>query len=136
MDKIYTDPIKFFTDIDEMFKSDYSPKKSFPPTNIKELDDKWIIEIGACGLDKSNFKIKLDEDNLNVSYDGDDENDSKKSDIKYIQKDFDFKSFNKSFTLPDKINYDGIDSEYNNGVLSIFIPKDKDKTRNKFIKVK
>ncbi|MBC7587191.1 MAG: Hsp20/alpha crystallin family protein, partial [Chitinophagaceae bacterium] len=33
------------------------------------------------------------------------------------------KSFKRSFTLDDKVNADGIQAKYENGVLQLFIPK-------------
>ena len=48
---------------------------------------------------------------------------NKTEDYKTIRKEFSFKSFKRSFNLDDRIDTNGIQAKYENGVLKLLLPK-------------
>ncbi|MBO9658830.1 MAG: Hsp20/alpha crystallin family protein, partial [Chitinophagaceae bacterium] len=42
---------------------------------------------------------------------------------KQIRREYSFRSFKRSFTLDEKIDAAGIEAKYNNGVLTLNLPK-------------
>jgi HSP20 family protein len=44
-------------------------------------------------------------------------------DYKTVRREFEFRSFKRSFSVDDKINVDGIEAKYENGVLKLLLPK-------------
>lgn len=91
-----------------------------PHVNIYETENEYKIEVAAPGLDKSDFKVELKKDNLSLwvekKIDTDTQND-------YTRKEFDYTSFARSFVLPEGIDAEKINAEYNNGVLTVSIAK-------------
>src|ERR1700761_8780573 len=94
---------------------------SFPPVNVHETADACHLELSAPGRSKEDFKLSVENGLLTVSFEKKEE--TKTEDYKTIRKEFSFKSFKRSFNLDDKINSDGIQAKYENGVLKLLLPK-------------
>jgi len=92
----------------------------FPPVNIHETADAYHLELSAPGRSKEDFKLAVEGGQLTVSFEKKEE--TKTDDYKTIRKEFSFKSFKRSFNLDDRINADGIQAKYENGVLKLFLP--------------
>ena len=95
--------------------------KSKPQINIKEEDKKYLMEVAAPGLSKEAFNLKVEEDYLVISA----ENKSDVSEEKdnYKKREFNYSSFERRYLLPESIDTDNINARYENGILSIDIPK-------------
>ena len=93
------------------------------PVNVKENKDKFSLEILTPGYNKEDFKIDLDNNMLSVSVEKKNEGLDAKSEEKYTRKEFSFHSFSKVFTMPESVDTENMNATYNNGVLSIDIPK-------------
>ena len=48
-------------------------------------------------------------------------------DYKTVRKEFSFRSFKRSFNLDDRIDTNGIQAKYENGVLKLLLPKKEEK---------
>ena len=94
---------------------------SVPEVNISENGDNFVIEVAAPGLNKDDFKINIDHNVLTVSSEKEAQNEDKKSG--FMRREFNYSSFKRSFSLPDTINSENISATYNNGILSVQIPK-------------
>jgi HSP20 family protein len=92
-----------------------------PPVNIHETNDGYHLELMAPGLTKEDFKINLEKGLLTISYEKKAETENK--DYKTHRKEFSVTSFKRSFNVDDKINADGIQAKYDNGVLKLLLPK-------------
>jgi HSP20 family protein len=93
----------------------------FPPVNIHETADAFHLELSAPGRSKEDFKLAVENGQLTVSFEKKEE--TKTEDYKTIRKEFSFKGFKRSFNLDDRINADGIQARYDNGVLKLLLPK-------------
>src|ERR1700722_3413176 len=93
----------------------------FPPVNIHETADAYHLELSAPGRSKEDFKIALENGQLTISFEKKEEN--KTEDYKTVRKEFSFRSFKRSFNLDDKIDSNGIQAKYDNGVLKLLLPK-------------
>jgi HSP20 family protein len=93
-----------------------------PAVNIAEDEKNWHIEVSAAGFKKEDFNIKLENDSLVVSAEHKEEENT--NDKKYSRREFRHGSFSRSFRLPkDKVNEEGINASYENGILKLSIPK-------------
>jgi len=92
-----------------------------PAVNIKETDNEFILQLAAPGLVKEDFSIELDNEMLIISSDKNKETKEEK-DI-YTRKEFGYSKFKRSFTLPDTVKSVGILASYDNGILSVTLPK-------------
>jgi len=96
----------------------------FPPANIIEKTDRYQIELAIPGMDKADFNVKLDEKLLTISADKKSENTSETD--KMIRREFSNKSFKRSFTVDEKIDTNNISAKYENGILTLELPKKED----------
>jgi len=94
---------------------------NLPPVNIHETKDGYHIELSAPGRNKEDFKVAVDNNLLTISFEKQEKNENKE--FKTIRREFTSKSFKRTFSLDDKVNADGIQAKYENGVLQLFIPK-------------
>jgi HSP20 family protein len=102
---------------------------SVPSVNIKEGEKDYTIEIAAPGLQKRDFNIDVDRDTLTVSAEKSRKNEDEEK--KYTRREFSYTKFSRSFTCPDWVNKDKIEAKYEDGVLSINIPKQKEQEKPK-----
>ena len=98
---------------------------STPPVNISENLSNFVIELAVPGFEKENFAIEIEKEVLKVSSKIAPEQKSTDTDenIQFTRKEFNYNNFNRHFTLPKKVDVDGIKASYNNGILSISLPK-------------
>ena len=94
---------------------------SVTQVNINESDNGYSLEFNAPGRNKEDFKINVDKGLLTVSYEKKEETETKEH--KSIRKEFSFQSFKRSFSLDEKVNAEGIEAKYENGILKVFLPK-------------
>jgi HSP20 family protein len=94
----------------------------FPQTNIHETPEAYHLELNVPGRSKEDFKIQVEQGLLSVSFEKKEEP-AQKDDYKTIRREFEFKSFKRSFSVDDKVDVNGIQAKYENGVLKLLLPK-------------
>lgn len=105
---------------------------TLPAVNIKEDDDGFEVEMSAPGFEKGDFNIELNNSQLTISSEKKIENETKKGQ-EYTRREFSYQSFSRSFTLPETVEGEKIAAKYENGILSINIPK-KEEAKPKPVK--
>lgn len=96
-------------------------KWNMPAVNIIENDQSFILKVAAPGLKKEDFKINVDDDLLVISASAKEDKEVKNE--RYTRKEYAFSSFSRSFTLPENVDRDGIRANYEQGEMSITLPK-------------
>jgi len=104
-----------------VFAQNFNTGMSLPMVNIKETSDAYFVEMAVPGLKKSDFHIDLDNQVLSISTETEEENEHKEGD--YTRREFGYSSFKRTFTLPDTVEDGKIEAKYNEGILSIHLPK-------------
>lgn len=94
---------------------------SLPAANVHETKEAFHIELNVPGRNKADFSIKVDNGILSISYES--KETSEQKDYKTLRREFNYKSFTRSFNLDDKVNPSAIHAKYENGVLSLLLPK-------------
>jgi len=112
--------------MNELFKPDWfggleTVSHSLPSVNIKENETNFELQLSVPGRNKEDFQIEIDKDVLTVSAVV--KNEEVEREEKYNRREFSFNSFKRSFTLPNTINAEKIEAEYQNGILSFVLPK-------------
>lgn len=102
-----------------------------PAVNISETDNSFKIDVSAPGLGKNDFKVEIDNYVLSVSGERKDVKNNDNS--RYTRREFSYGSFRRSFNLPDIVDSDKIDAHFDNGVLTLTIPK-KEEAKRKPVK--
>ncbi|MFD1014881.1 Hsp20/alpha crystallin family protein [Winogradskyella rapida] len=111
----------FNRDFPSVLTSNFNTGMTLPQVNIKETADAFIVDMAVPGLKKSDFQIDLDNDLLSISTETKEENEHK--DANYTRREFGYASFKRSFNLPESVDEDAINARYEDGILSILLPK-------------
>jgi HSP20 family protein len=95
-----------------------------PSANIKELDDRYLIELATPGFKKEDFEISVQDRRLVVKSKNEELKDVSME--KYIHKEYFVRQFSRSFSLSDSVDADNIIGRYEDGILqySPFIGQD------------
>lgn len=127
--KSFSDDFNVFKFDESLFKNTLIP--TYPDTDIKRVDDAFVVQIDVPGYDKNNIDISYENDVLSVSGTVNEENETKE-DEKYFVKERRMKSFSKKWILKNTTSK-GITAKCENGVLTIKVPlrESEDKTENK-----
>lgn len=81
---------------------------AYPPAAVEEQDDRYLIKLFAAGYAKSDFQVRIEGDLLLISA---------------VKPDEIPGSFQKRFALNDKIDTDAISAKYEEGILTLTLPK-------------
>ena len=104
-----------------VFSQNFNTGMSLPMVNIKETADAYFVEMAVPGLKKSDFHIDLDNQVLSISTEIEEENERQEDN--YTRMEFGYSSFKRTFTLPETIEDGKIEAKYDEGILSIELPK-------------
>lgn len=111
---------------------------STPAVNIQENLANFAIQLAAPGLKKENFAIEVEENVLKVSSEvtTNTEKTDEKENSKFTRKEFNYNRFERSFTLPETVDVDSINATYEDGVLTITLPKrEEEKISKKMVEI-
>ena len=92
-----------------------------PSVNISEDRNQYTVSLAAPGLKKDDFDIRVEGNMITISSEKEEKKEEK--DVRYTRHEYSYSSFSRSFTLPDDVNQEKIDASYNEGVLSLSLPK-------------
>jgi HSP20 family protein len=121
----------FGTELADWRNQNYSATNTtLPKVNIKEDENGFIVEMAAPGMKKDDFKINVDNSLLTISSQKQEEQKEGEGE-KYARREFAYQAFTRSFTLPDSADADKISASYNDGILTVTIPKRKKLSLNR-----
>ena len=118
--------------LDDAFARDFfvpgtrHQRSFFPSANILEEENGFRIELAAPGFDKKSFQLKIENKQLIIAVEKQEQSEQKSA--KYTRKEFHLNSFKRSFSLPDSIEEAAIEANYENGILSVLLPKKKEES--------
>ena len=95
-----------------------------PRTDLVETEDSYRLHLDVPGLTKDDLKINYQDNQLTVS--GERTSDRTDEGEEYVRVERSFGQFYRSFSLPRTVNAEGISATYENGVLTISVPKTED----------
>lgn len=109
---------------DELFKPGFANNgfnEHRPLVNVVENASDFKLEVAAPGLNKEDFKISIEKDQLIITA----KKETKEGETteKYSRREFNFTSFKRSFYLPETVNGEAIAANYENGILTLTLPK-------------
>lgn len=120
----------FNRNITDFFGSDFAVQS--PSINIVENEESFRIEVAAPGLTKSDFNISVESGLLKIEAKKEHKEEVKED--KFVRREFNFSSFTRSFQLPDTVDADNINANYEQGVLILTLPK-LEEAKAKLVKV-
>ena len=106
----------------ELNKRDYLKFKT-PDINVLEDEKFFLVEFAVPGKKKNDISIEIDKNILSVGLD-----ESKLTNSNpdlYSRREFGYESFNRTFNLPEIVDTNKIDANYEDGILKIKLNKKK-----------
>lgn len=104
----------------EFFNTGFPQRKivttSTPAVNVLELENGYKLEIAAPGFAKENFTLEVDKGILTIA--GKLEKETKEGE-KYTRREFHYSEFKRTFHLPDTVDSNAINAQFENGILTI-----------------
>lgn len=97
---------------------DNSKECNVPKANILEKDEQYEIEIAVPGLKKKDIQINVEDDVLTIKSE-----EKKDEEVEFTMKEFDRGNIERSFYLPEDIYQEDISASFENGILTIALPK-------------
>lgn len=110
-------------DIFDLPSSVFSPRVgvNVPSVNIRETPTEYILDVAAPGLKRTDFKIEVEDNALTISAEKEEE--EKEKENGYTRQEYSYGSFSRCFTLPEDVKEGAIEAKYNNGILTVSVPK-------------
>lgn len=116
--------------IDELFNSflsndyheDYLQNGKTPATNVFETDKDFRIELLLPGFVKEDVQMNYHKNLLTIKVDKQ-KMEEGKEEFKYAHREFGSFNFEKQFKVPNSVNAEKIDAKFENGILTVFLPK-------------
>ena len=110
-------------------------KGAYPKVNVYEYDDKIGIVAEIPGLKKDQLNIEVEDGVLTVS--GDKHGITEEDGAKILRRELKSSSFKRSFQLGELLDGEKVKANFNDGILSISIPKvEPEKPKKTFVKIK
>ena len=103
-----------------------------PAVDIKEKENEIDIKAELPGIEKDKVKVEIEDGTLKIS--GEKVEEKEEKDTKYYRSERRYGKFQRMFRLPDNIDTDKIGAKFENGVLSITLPK-KEVKKTKAVKI-
>ena len=135
-DSIYTpvrslmdDFFNFPTRWDDLYMREFDNLSA----NIWEEENKIFVKMAMPGIKKEDIKISVTGDTLNIEGSSKEEKEEKEK--KYFLKTFQSSSYSQSFNLPSLVNPNTVDAKFEDGVLTVTLPKAKE-SETKQIEIK
>ncbi len=109
-----------------------SMQHSIPAVNITESSEAFIVELAAPGYQKEQFKLRTEKNALTVEVvvakgeqkeSNATEAEVKRAPVKWLRREFSNQSFSRTFRLADNVNVQAIVATYQNGILTLTLPK-------------
>jgi len=98
-----------------------------PRTDLSETDNAFRIRLDVPGMTKEDITINLQNNTLTVS--GERSSERQEEGEEYVRVERAFGNFHRTFTLPDAVDPDSVEAAYDDGVLTINVPKTETSTR-------
>lgn len=109
---------------------------TFVPTlNVCETDFNFEITVALPGMTRDDIEIHYENDMLTISGERKWKHDQKENGRRYHRVEAGYGTFSRTLPLPNIVDADNINAEFQNGELMITVPKLKEKAGKK-IKVK
>ena len=109
---------------DDMFDdSFFRSYNSYMKTDIKEVDNQYVLDIEMPGFNKKDISVELNDGYLTISGNKSTNNDEKDTKGNIIRQERYSGSYSRSFYVGDSIKKEDIKANYDNGELKIYLPK-------------
>ncbi|WP_194777165.1 Hsp20/alpha crystallin family protein [Pararhodonellum marinum] len=120
---------RFFQDSIGVSKQQFSPA-----VDISEDEQHYEVQLAVPGMKKKDFHVELVDGKLTIS--GERKMEEKKEGKNFHSVETHYGSFSRSFFLPEDVDQENLQAQYEDGLLKIKLPKTPKKVQKASIEVK
>lgn len=110
-----------FADMDRALYGEHG--KNLMKTDVKESEDSYQVSLELPGFDKSEISARLENGCLTVAASKGVDRDEKDEDGRYLRRERYSGTMQRSFYVGEGVQQEDIGARYENGVLTLRIPK-------------
>jgi|SRR5687767_2294251 HSP20 family protein len=123
-------PEPFAQEFDRLFSSlfenrDRGAQRWVPAMDLVEADDHFVLKADLPGVDEGDVAIEVQDNVLTLS--GSREAEHERNEQGWYRLERSYGSFNRSLTLPDGVDPDKVEANFDRGVLEVRIPKPEER---------
>jgi HSP20 family protein len=123
---------RLFGDVLDQTREESNLTSWAPAVDIHETEHELIVEADLPGVDPKDLDIRVENNLLTIR--GERKFEKKVNEDNYLRVERAYGSFSRSFSLANTVNPEAIKADYQNGVLTLNIPK-REEAKPKQIKV-
>jgi HSP20 family protein len=113
---------RMFNEFLNLKRTDSMQSMSFSPScEIAEENNNYVLKFDLPGVIKDHVKVEAERDQLTIHAERKEEKKSE-SKKKYFS-EMQYGSYTRSFTLPGLVDEKKVDAKFENGVLTVTVPK-------------
>lgn len=124
--------------LDKFFNEGLQPKRNLdnfrPQVDAIETENAFQLQVALAGFRKEDIKLDFEDGKLTIS--GERKFEENKESHKYHFIETNYGHFSRTFTLPENIQESAIEAKFENGLLTVVLPKDEKKVWKRQIEVK
>lgn len=134
----YYNPFKEMFDWVDNYSTlfDYGSRSEYytaPRLNMKDEGDQYVIEVDVPGYAEEDLNISIDGDQMTIT--GNYSDVAEDQTDKYLVRERYYGKFVRTVNLPNEAYADGTEASLEKGLLSLYIPKNKDAKTPKTIEI-
>lgn len=125
--------LSMFKEMDKMMESMLSSTPAantarYPAVDVIEREESFGLNVELPGYGKNDVEIKVDNNLLTISAAElkeakDEKKEEKKETVHYIMHERSGRNFTRTFVLPKDVDKENIEASFENGLLTLNIPK-------------
>ena len=123
---------RLFTDAFDRTEGESNLTAWAPAVDINENGHELVVKADLPGIDPKELDIRVENNVLSIR--GERKFEKKVDQDNYLRVERTYGSFSRSFSLANTVNPEGIKADYQNGVLTLVVPK-REEAKPKQIKV-
>ncbi len=115
--------------VDRMFDRTFGTEGNWQPTamnwglalDVVENEDEYLVKASLPGIKPDDLEITFTNNILTIK--GEVKEESEEKDARYHLRERRYGTFSRSISIPTQVKSDAIEAKYENGVLSLHLPK-------------
>ncbi|MGB0371171.1 MAG: Hsp20/alpha crystallin family protein [Opitutales bacterium] len=113
----------FIKQLDRIFENafEFDAQPAYATANVYELDDRYVVSMDAPGFAKDAFDIEIERGQVRVQAESRSEDNDPGA----------ARSVSRAFRLPETVDASAVSAKYEDGVLSLDLPKQAKATAQK-----
>lgn len=98
-----------------------SPRRWIPAMDVAETDDQYVLRADLPGLSEDDVRVELEDNILTISGKRSSAHEESKNGYHRVERSYG--SFSRSVALPEGVDADGIQANFDKGVLEVKVAK-------------